>query len=411
MHARPGDAPAPSYGTLLLICCAVTFGCYFASYMRIPVVPLYAKQLGAGTARVGLINSAFFLMAGLLSFPLGILSDRLGRKRLAASGLLVLSATSFFLVFSTTPAQLLWIYVFFGVGLAAFGPTMMSTVADFSPATHLGRSYGWYTTALYSGMSLGPAAGGGLARALGFLDVFLVSGMVTLAVFLVLLLFLPRSHRTPEIAHGSSTPPGAFQELFQNRPLQACWLSTLGGCFGLGMFITFVPLHAQNQGLHVGQIGLVFFVQGLVNAVARVPLGHLSDRVSDRKNLVLAGIVGLAAAMAGFGASRTLPHFLLFALVLGTSMALAFTSVGALIAETVPARSRGLAMGGYNTCIYFGIMLSSATMGAVIEAIGFQEAFLVTAAANLVLTAVFGFLMKGFKRGAATASAGVQNGE
>lgn len=50
MDAIPGDSPAPTYRTLLLICCAVTFGCDFASYRLIPVVPLYAKQLTAGTA-------------------------------------------------------------------------------------------------------------------------------------------------------------------------------------------------------------------------------------------------------------------------------------------------------------------------------------------------------------------------
>ena len=40
----------------------------------------------------------------------------------------------------------------------------MSYVAGISPPTHLGRSYGWYTTALYVGMSLGPAAGGFVAH-------------------------------------------------------------------------------------------------------------------------------------------------------------------------------------------------------------------------------------------------------
>jgi len=169
----------PSYATLLFMCCGVAFCCYLGSYMRMPVVPLYARSLGAGTAQVGIINSAFFLMAGVLSLPFGILSDRLGRKLLASMGLLILSATSFLLYFSVTPAQITWIYLFFGIGLAAFGPTMMSFVADFSPPTHLGRSYGWYTTALYTAMSLGPAVGGFVAHELGFLQVFLIFSGIT----------------------------------------------------------------------------------------------------------------------------------------------------------------------------------------------------------------------------------------
>ena len=140
--------PAPSYAALLAICCGIAFASYLGSYMRIPVVPLFALSLQATTLEVGLINAAFLLMSGALSIPMGILSDRWGRKLLITCGLVVSAATSLLLYISTTPGQLIAIYLFFGTGLAAIGPTLMSYVADFSPATHLGRSYGWYTTAI-----------------------------------------------------------------------------------------------------------------------------------------------------------------------------------------------------------------------------------------------------------------------
>ena len=137
---------APSYRMLMLISCGAAFGCYFATNMRLPVVPLYARSLGINTAQIGFINSAFFLMAGFLSLPFGFVSDRWGRKLLASLGLLVLTGASFLLYFSNTFVQLTWAYIFIGIGVAAFSPTMMSFVADISPVTHLGRSYGWYTT-------------------------------------------------------------------------------------------------------------------------------------------------------------------------------------------------------------------------------------------------------------------------
>ncbi|UCG13121.1 MAG: MFS transporter [Deltaproteobacteria bacterium] len=363
--------------------------------MRLPVVPLYARSLGADTVQVGMINSAFLLTAGLLSLPLGILSDRFGRKRLACLGVLVLSATSFLLYFSTTPMQMLWVYLFFGIGLAAFGPTMMSLVADISPQTHLGRSYGWYTTALYTSMSLGPALGGFVAKELGFLQVFLISGVVVFLTFWLIIFCLPRPRLIISQGPRTKKESAIIKELLQNRPLLGCWLVTVGGCFGLGMFVTFIPLHAQNHGLHVGLIGLVFATQGLCNAISRVPFGHLSDRVANRGTLVVIGLLGFAGSMAGFAMSKSSGQFLLFATVFGVSMGLAFTSVGALIAEVVPPESRGLAMGGYNTCIYFGMMLSSALMGAVIERIGFAKGFLITAFINFLLGGLFyGFIKK-----------------
>ena len=387
-----------SYGTLLFICCGVAFAGYLGSNMRLPVVPLYAKSIGADTVQVGIINSAFLLMAGILSLPLGILSDRFGRKLFASLGLVVLAATSFLLYFSKTPMQLLWIYLFFGAGVAAFGPTMMSFVADFSPATHLGRSYGWYTTALYTSMSLGPAVGGFIAQQRGFLEVFFVSGLLIFLTFWVVVFFLPPTHLMIGERPKKEKTSVIIRELLKNRPLLSCWLVTLGGCFALGMFITFLPLHAQSQNLTVWQIGLVFAVQGISNAVSRIPFGYLSDKVRNRSTLIVIGLIGFAGSMAGFGISSRVIHFVSFAVAFGISMGLAFTSIGALIAEVVPVESRGLAMGGYNTCIYFGMMISSASMGPIIRTIGFESGFLITAMINLLLVGIFYLLMIEFSR-------------
>ena len=73
----------------------------------------------------------------------------------------------------------------------------------------------------------------------------------------------------------------------------------------------------------------------------------------------------------------------------GASLGLAFTSVGALIAASVDADARGVAMGGYNTCIYCGMMISSLFMGAVIEATGYAWGFYLTALINLGFSGIF----------------------
>ena len=396
METSKHRSKSPSWGMLMFIACGVAFSCYFGSYMRLPIVPLYARGLGIDTSHIGFINSAFFLMAGFLSFPLGLVSDRVGRKLLACVGLLILTGASFMLYVSDTFILMTLSYVFLGVGLAAFGPTMMSFVADISPVTHLGRSYGWYTTALYCGMSLGPAAGGFLAGATGFLSVFLASGVLILVNFWLAVFSLPRQQSFRGPLKDRQKTAAVLAQLLKNRPLVGCWLLTLAGCFGLGMFITFLPLHAQNQGLIVSQIGMVFFTQGMVNGFSRIPLGYLSDQVRDRKILVVVGMLGFVAAMSGFGMSRSMGHFMTFAFVMGLGMGMAFTSIGALIAETVDAESRGVAMGGYNSCIYFGMMLSSFLMGSVIERVGFAYGFHLTAAFNLLMITVFYLFMKGY---------------
>lgn len=394
---RSGTATS-SYGTLLLVCCAIAFGGYVGSHMRVPILPLFARDLGATTVEIGIINASYLMVAGILSLPLGILSDRIGRKRLAAFGTFILASISFLLAFSRTPAELVWIYLLFGLGLAAFGPTMMSMVADLSPATHLGRSYGWYTMALYGAMSFGPAFGGLVAEQWGFRPVFVASGVIIFATFWMVLFLLPRTRR--DVVGGTRTKSRVVlaRELVRNRPLMGCWLATFGGCFGLGMFVTFLPLHAHNRNLTAGQIGLVFAIQGLCNALSRIPFGHLSDRADSRERLVLFGLLGFSVSLVGFALSERTWQFDWWAAMFGISMSLAFTSVAALIAEAVPPELRGLAMGGYNTSIYFGMMGSSALMGGVIQRAGFEASFVLAALINLGLTGLFHLLMKDFSR-------------
>lgn len=384
-----------SYRRLLLTCCLVSFACNVGSYMRIPVVPLYARSLGADTFQVGLINSAFLFMAALLSLPFGMLSDRLGRKFFILSGTLISACSSFLLYFSETPQEIIWIYLLFGIGLAAFNPTMMSYVADISPDSHLGRSYGWYTMALYSGMTIGPAAGGFLGHSYGLREVFPVSGTFVFLMSWMVVFFIPASRTDPgEVAIPVRGVAG--KGLLNNVPLMGCWFATLGSCFGYGTFMTFVPLHANNLGMNAGDIGLVFAAQALSNALSRMPFGYLSDRAAKRSSLAIVGIMLFALSLAGFGMSDTLPLFLLCSSTVGVGMSMIFTSLGALVSQVVPRESRGLAMGGYNTCIYLGMMLSSFVMGLVIRGRGFESGFFITALVAVLTGGLFYILIRNF---------------
>ncbi len=374
---------------LLFTCCAVAGACYFGSFMRVPIIPLYARSFGADAFQVGTINAAFLLMAGIVSLPLGLLSDRLGRKLLIVTGLALAAGSSFLLSFSTSTVQLVAIHLLLGVGLGMFGPTMMSYVADITPATHLGRAYGWYTLALNGGMSAGPAIGRSRGGVVGIPAGFCPVGAVILLVFWMTLFFLPRA-RHVVINHPASRDTKALmKDLSRNIPLLSCWLATLGSCFAMGMYTTFVPLLAVEQGINPGEIGLIFATQALFNGLSRVPLGRLSDAVARRSDLVVVGLFGLTGAVASFGIASGMIEFILCAAGLGISIGIAYSALGALISEVVIADSRGLAMGGYNSCIYLGMMLSSLGMGALVGDLGFRNCFFIVALINLVTTGIF----------------------
>jgi MFS family permease len=360
--------------------------------MRLPLVPLLARRLGASTVEVGMINAGFMLAATALSLPLGLMSDRLGRKRLVMAGMGISCLTSLFLLVASAPWHVGAIYLFAGAGLACFSPAMMSFVGDSVPAHLLGRAYGWYTSALYLGMALGPGLGGATGTG-DFRLAFAISAAFTGAGILL------------AAVRVASSPPAAprfapvgdlqadFREIVRTPAVIGCWLATFFSTYAWGALFAFFPLFARDRGISIAHTGLIFTVQAAANAVFRIPVGHLQDRTGNRRPFILWGNAAFGALIALVGFFRgELTLYLLFAGI-GGAMAATFTAIGAVLSESVATRVRGLAMGGYNTCIYGGFMVSAATLGVVIERWGYAAGFGVAGAACVLATAAAAALL------------------
>jgi MFS family permease len=385
-------SPEHAVDRRLLTSCIIGFFCFFGSYMRLPIVPLFAASLGADAVQVGMVNGVFMLTACCLSIPSGIISDRFGRRLPLLGGLLILAGSSFALYWSVSLPQLALIYLLFGVGLSTFSPALMAYVGDVTPPELRGQAFGWYTMSMYCGMTLGPAAGGFVASALGLRPVFPLAGGLIFAIFFVALVFLPAPAAVPRTGISSHAILQSLKCLMRNRPLVACLVAVFGCCFGYGTFVTFMPLYMLSLGMNTVHVGLVFAAGALVNALSRLPSGHLCDRFKDRSILVVCGLAVFAMAVAAFGFCHSAFPFIAAAAVMGGGMGVAFTVICALIADAVPQKNRGLAVGCYNTCIYAGMMLSSVGMGPVIRAEGFRIAFIINGVVGVIALGLFRWL-------------------
>jgi MFS family permease len=302
--------------------------------------------------------------------------------------------TSLLLLVARAPWHVGAIYLFSGVGLACFSPAMMSHVGDCVPTRFLGRAYGWYTSALYLGMALGPGLGGA-AGSRGFRLAFGISAAVTAAGIAV------GAVRVPSAPPAASPPgPGGdlhgdFREIVRTPAVLGCWIATFFSTYAWGSLFAFFPLFARDQGISVAHTGLIFTVQAAANALFRIPVGHIQDRAGNRRSFILWGNAAFGAFIALTGLFRgELPLYLLFAGI-GGSMAATFTAIGTVLSESVASRVRGLAMGGYNTCIYGGFMVSAATLGVVIERWGYAAGFSAAGLACVLSTAAVAALLAG----------------
>ena len=65
-----------------IVILVMTLFFWVSSYPYVPIISAYARSLGADATMIGLIGGAYGLSMMLLRFPTGVLSDRLGRRKI-----------------------------------------------------------------------------------------------------------------------------------------------------------------------------------------------------------------------------------------------------------------------------------------------------------------------------------------
>lgn len=397
---RPAGEGAEAVPLGVLIASFVTFTVYTALYVRIPLVPLYASDLGVSPSEVGLIALVLMGSAALASVPLGFVSDRLGRRSLALLGVLVGATTSLLLPLARSGLAIAALYLFAGLGIAAFTPSVMSLVSELAPPGYAGRVYGWLTLASQAGVSIGPAVGGAVAHALGIPIAFVVSGVLMLGAAVVGFLVLPGGRGKSQAGSRAWRAVGTTgRRLLANPLVSGAWAVAFSATFAWGTVLTFLPLYARSLDLSPAEIGLLIGAHALASAASRLPAGLVVDRLRAYGLFLVVGLLAYGAVVFAFGHTVAFPLLLLLALAGGTFNGSTFVAVGATIALGADARTRGVAMGVYTSFLYAGLALGPAVVGRAVQIDGYATGFLVAALVSAAGAAFF--LLRG--RGAIAA--------
>ncbi|MBI4489574.1 MAG: MFS transporter [Deltaproteobacteria bacterium] len=117
---------------------------------------LRAQTVGFSTTEIFLLVAAFSLVFSISSFPAGILSDRLGRRRLIISGWLIYASIYFGLGVATAAWHVGILYIFYGLYYGAFHGAASALVADLVPPDRRGTAYGLFNGAI--GVTVFPAS-------------------------------------------------------------------------------------------------------------------------------------------------------------------------------------------------------------------------------------------------------------
>jgi MFS family permease len=251
-----------------------------------PLGPVYAHDVHLSNVQVGALFAASSATMLLTAVPIGLVTDRLGARRLTVASALLVAASAFGQGFAHDFWLLLASRAAFGV---AFGAVWTAGIAFIAAE----RSSGLGATIPVAGVSasVGPAFAGAVAGAFGLTAPFVVIGTGALLVALAL---ARTPALEPELTADRPTVRTMLRAVRGNRPVLGgvVLLAAAGSSITLASLL--VPLRLRDNGLSVTAIGAVLGAGALVYIV----VGALAARTAGPRPEPAGWVmIGLAAAL------------------------------------------------------------------------------------------------------------------
>jgi DHA1 family multidrug resistance protein-like MFS transporter len=352
----------------------------------IPLLPVYAENLGAGGVAIGLMVAGFSISRGLLQPLIGGLSDKHGRKQFLIGGLLVYAIVGLLFPLATSVEHLVLIRILHGVGAAMIAPIAMSYIGDLAPPEEEGRYMGIFNIALFSGIGLGPVVGGVFKDSFGFNSAFYSMAAASAVALALLLVMLPSEA-------GETRPPRppiltTMRRMMHSSRVMGVLLSRMSTMVIVVPTFAFLPiLMTDIMDASGTQIGIVIASRTLVNATLQVPAGRVVDR-SDKVNTLVVSSLVVVAAATSIAFANTFWQLILIFLILGAAEAFIWPTLGALAMIEGRTYGQGSMMGVFNMSMSAGIFVGSIGAGLMVDTAGIRWVFPAVASALLVATIV-----------------------
>nr|WP_242467487.1 MFS transporter [Thiocapsa imhoffii] len=358
-------------------------------FMILPVFALYAHDLqGATPLLVGLAIGAYGLTQALFQIPLGLLSDRIGRKPVIYGGLVLFALGS---VIAALSEQISW--VIFGRVLQGSGAIAAATIALTADLTRDAvRTRAMAAIGISVALSFAAALvlGPPLARWLGIGGVFWLTAGLAIAGMLVLAYVVPDPERSS--VHREAQPVlDQFSGVLANPTLLRLDLGIFLLHLTMVSLFVVLPLSIEAAGLAAVDHWLLYLPVVLLAILAMVPFIIMAERGGRVKSVLLGSVVAMGAAMLGFyffNDSIWILGVLLF--VMFTVFNLMEAILPSLVSKAARAGARGTAMGVFSSSQFVGAFLGGLLGGLAHQSFGADAVYLVgatTAALWIVLAA------------------------
>lgn len=381
----PAPAPLPAAGRARLSVIFLTVLIDLIGFgIILPILPVYAKELGAGGFGFGALIGVYSLMQFVSTSVLGKLSDRLGRRPVLLATMLLNAGGYLLFGFARTYALLFASRVISGFAGGNLS-VAQAYIGDITSPAERSKGMGVIGAAFGIGFVLGPAIGGVFGKFVSPASPLFVAAGISLVNFALASRILPESlaehHRVsrPLLDFGHLARALEHRRL---RPLMIVWFLAP---FAFAGYTVAFPIYANARfGWDEGALAVYFFVAGFVSALTQGWLfGRLRRLASDRA-MVIVGMAIMVAAVAVIPYLGTALGLYAWGGVLAFGNSLVAPAASGLVSVLADPSEQGAVLGAAQSLSSLGRFGGPWGFGAMYDRLSPAAAFLGAAAAMLL---------------------------
>ncbi len=370
----------------LYILYLVTSLFWFSTYIYSPILPTYIKSLGASYLMVGLILGCYGVGQLVLRVPIGILSDRLRKRRIFINlGLLSLVISSLGLYLFKQPMLILIFRSFSGIASAfwVIFTVLYSSYFDESEAT---KAVGILNAFCNGGILLGLLSGGFIVKGCGVTATFFVSLAVAAIGFVVSFAISEKQ---------IDRKPAEVKELLmvvRDRNFQT--VAVIGVICQFVSFATvygFTPVVAKNLGASDFQIAMLTALSAMPAVIGSALSGsYFAGKFGEQKTMIY-GLVIAALSCCAIPYSHNMIVLSISQFLGGFGTGTVFPLLMGLSIKNVSSDKRATAMGIFQAIYGLGMFMGPTVVGALTDGVGIKWGFITIGAVALsgILVSLF----------------------
>jgi ACDE family multidrug resistance protein len=385
------------------ILCLVPFIMVLGNSMLIPVLPSIGKELSKSAVQVGLLITVFSIPAGIVIPFAGLLSDRVGRKKIMFPALLVYGVGGILAgIFAVLFQEKAFPYIIIarviqGIGAGGTYQLSMALVGDLIQSNERSKMLGLLEASNGLGKVISPLAGAAIALISWYTPFFVYGALAIPIAFLILFMV---KEDVQKLTQNVQPIPKYFQNMIQIFKQKGLALAI---AFGSGLLVLFslfgllsfyADILERQFKIDVFQRGLILAVPVLIMTAAAYILGTVMQKqlIKILKWAAVFGLFCVAAGLLLFCPCNNVWLFTLTSALLGLGTGAVLPSLNTLITSSAPKTERGLVTCLYGTVRFFGVAVGPPIFGMA-EKITKPPIFFTTAGICIGLGLLFLFLV------------------